>query len=150
MRSVAALFCGFLFGLGLAMSGMTQPGKVIAFLDVTGAWDPSLAFVMGGALCVFGPTYAIVTRRREAPVFMPAFDLPTKTRITPKLIAGASIFGAGWGLAGFCPGTVITSIPSGSPDVFIVVIGVFAGILGTWGAQSALAHEDPVPVQADF
>ena len=150
MHVISALFAGLLFGFGLAISGMTQPGKVLSFLDFTGAWDPSLAFVMGGALCVFAPAYFIVKSKREKPLFTIAFDLPTKTKITPKLVVGAAIFGAGWGLAGFCPGTAITSLPTGSTPVLTLVVGVFLGILATWGAQSALAHEDPVPVQADF
>jgi uncharacterized membrane protein YedE/YeeE len=150
MHVISALFAGLLFGFGLAISGMTQPGKVLSFLDFTGAWDPSLAFVMGGALRVFAPAYFIVKSKREKPLFTIAFDLPTKTKITPKLVVGAAIFGAGWGLAGFCPGTAITSLPTGSTPVLTLVVGVFLGILATWGAQSALAHEDPVPVQADF
>jgi uncharacterized membrane protein YedE/YeeE len=149
MRIVSAFFTGLLFGLGLAISGMTQPGKVVAFLDFTGAWDPSLAFVMGGALLVFAPTFFLVRKRREKPVLEREFDLPTKTQITPRLVVGAAVFGAGWGLAGFCPGTVITSLPSGGATVLTVVAGVFLGILATWGAQSALAQQD-VAVEADF
>jgi uncharacterized membrane protein YedE/YeeE len=149
MRVLSAFVTGLMFGLGLAISGMTQPGKVIGFLDLTGAWDPSLAFVMGGALAVFGPTYFFVKKRREKPVLGLKFDMPTKTQITPRLVVGASIFGAGWGLVGFCPGTAITTLPTGSAPVLTVVAGVFIGILATWGSQSALAQED-VAVSADF
>lgn len=145
----AALIAGLLFGFGLAISGMTQAGKVVAFLDVTGDWDPSLAFVMGGALMVFAPTYFLTRRRREKPVLASTFDLPTKTQITPQLLIGASIFGVGWGLGGFCPGTAITALPTGDAAVLTLVVGVFVGILVTWGAQSALSHQD-VPVHADF
>ncbi len=149
MHLLSALIAGTLFGLGLAISGMTQPGKVIGFLDVTGAWDPSLAFVMATALAIFGPTYFFVTRRRQKPVVAAAFDLPTKTQITPRLVAGGVVFGAGWGLAGFCPGTAVTSLPTGELSVLAMVGGVFVGILLTWGVQSAVQHED-VPVRADF
>ena len=149
MKILSALFAGFLFGLGLATSGMTQPGKVLGFLDVTGAWDPSLGFVMGGALAIFAPAYFFTKRRRSKPVFVEHFDLPKKTEITPRLIVGAAIFGAGWGLAGFCPGTAITTLPTGSAPVLTLVGGVFIGILATWGAQSALSQQD-VPVEADF
>ena len=147
---LSAFVAGLLFGLGLSSSGMTQPGKVMGFLDITGAWDPSLAFVMGGALCIFGPTYFFLRPRREQPILAVQFDLPTKTQITPKLGIGAAIFGIGWGLAGFCPGTALTSLPTGSPTVLTLMLGVFIGILGTWGAQSALSDTGPVAPQADF
>jgi len=149
MRLLSAFVTGLMFGLGLVISGMTQPGKVVAFLDFTGAWDPSLAFVMGGALLVFAPTFFLVKKRREKPMFEREFDVPTKTQITPRLVVGASIFGAGWGLAGFCPGTAITTLPTGGSAVLTVVAGVLLGILATWGAQSALAQRD-VAVEADF
>lgn len=149
MHILSAFAAGIMFGLGLALSGMTLPGKVLGFLDITGDWDPSLAFVMGGALSIFAPIYFLLKTRMDKPVLALEFDLPSKTEITPRLAIGAAIFGAGWGLAGFCPGTAITSLPAGSPSAFTVVAGVFVGILVTWGAQSALAHED-VSVQADF
>jgi uncharacterized membrane protein YedE/YeeE len=129
---------------------MTLPGKVVAFLDFFGEWDPTLAFVMGGALMIFGPTYFLVRKRRKVPVLSPAFDLPTKTRITGQLVVGATIFGAGRGLGGFCPGTVITSLPTLSQAVLLLFGGIFVGILLTWGAQTALepgAEEIP---HADF
>lgn len=149
MRNVFALIAGLLFGFGLAFSGMTQPQKVISFLDVTGAWDPSLAFVMGGALMVFGPVYFLVRARRTKPMFATAFDLPVTIQITRRLIIGASIFGVGWGLAGFCPGTVIATLPTLTGAVLAVFGGLLLGILGTWGVQSALAHRQ-VTVEADF
>ncbi|MCA9678909.1 MAG: YeeE/YedE family protein [Myxococcales bacterium] len=149
MYLITALIAGLAFGGGLALSGMTEPAKVLGFLDFTGHWDPSLAFVMGGALMIFGPCYFVVRRLRNRPLLPGAFDLPTKTRITPRLAVGATIFGAGWGLAGFCPGTAITSIPTLSASVLQLVAGIFIGILGTWGAEAALAHKD-VQVQADF
>lgn len=150
MHVLTALLAGLLFGGGLAVAGMTSPDKVIAFLNITGDWDPSLAFVMGGALAVFAPAYWLVGKRRERPLLCPAFDLPTKTQITPQLLVGATIFGVGWGVGGFCPGTVITSLPTGTGPVLTVSIGVFVGILMTWGMQKALS-EPGVPItQADF
>lgn len=136
MHLIAALFAGALFGTGLVISGMTQPGKVIGFLDFTGAWDPSLAFVMAGAICVFAPTF-FFAHRRTSPLLTASFDLPTKTAITWQLIAGASIFGFGWGLSGFCPGPAIISIPTGSTSVLTVVGGMVLGTLLTWSVQTS-------------
>lgn len=151
MYKASAFVAGLMFGLGLAISGMTQPGKVVAFLDVSGAWDPSLAFVMGGALLIFGPTYYLVSRRREAPILALQFDMPKATQVTPQLLGGATVFGVGWGLAGFCPGTAITSLPTLGVEVFALVFGVLIGILVTWGAQKALAEDgSKVHPQADF
>lgn len=149
MKTLSALFSGALFGLGLALSGMTKPGKVVAFLDVFGAWDPSLALVMGAALAIFAPTFHAVTRRRARPLFGTEFDLPTRTEITPRLVVGAALFGVGWGLAGFCPGTAIATLPTGTTPVLILVAGVFIGILATWGTEAALSEKD-VAVEADF
>lgn len=151
MHRFSAFVAGLFFGLGLAVSGMTQPGKVVAFLDVAGGWDPSLAFVMGGALAVFGPTYFFVREKREKPVLALVFDLPTAQEITPQLLLGAGVFGVGWGLAGFCPGTAITSLPTLTGEVLALVFGILVGILVTWGAQKALAEDGSTVVpQADF
>lgn len=149
MHLLTALLAGLGFGLGLALSGMTEPAKVIGFLDFAGHWDPSLAFVMGGALTIFAPCFFLCRRLRDKPLLPGAFDLPNKTKITPRLAVGATIFGAGWGLAGFCPGTAITSIPTLTSPVLQIVAGVFVGILMTWGAEVAFAQKD-VAVQADF
>ena len=150
MHIFTSLLSGLLFGLGLVVSGMTQPAKIINFLDVTGAWDPSLGFVMGGALLVFGPTYFFITKRRERAVLGHVFDLPSKTEVTPRLVVGAVIFGAGWGLGGICPGPAITSLPTLAPNVLALSAGIIFGILMTWGAQTALADTGaPVP-RADF
>lgn len=149
MHLLTALVAGLLFGFGLALSGMTEPAKVVGFLDFTGAWDPSLGFVMGGALAIFSPSFFLIRRLRARPLLPGKFDLPTATAITPRLALGATIFGAGWGLAGFCPGTVVTSLPTLTSTVLYVVGGVFLGILGTWGAEAAIAQRD-VEVHADF
>lgn len=148
-QTVAAGLAGLLFGLGLTLSGMTLPAKVIGFLDFFGAWDPTLAFVMGGALMIFGPTYFWV-RRREKPLLTESFDLPTRTRVTPRLVVGATAFGVGWGLGGFCPGTALTALPTLASPVLLLVAGVLVGILVTWGAQSALTADAEQIPKADF
>ena len=111
---LASLAAGLLFAIGLALSGMTLPVKVIGFLDLFGDWDPSLAFVMGGALVTFGVGYRLVLARRDRPLCGPAFEIPQATRITPRLIGGATLFGIGWGMAGYCPGPAIASVVTGS------------------------------------
>lgn len=129
MRSwFAALLSGALFGLGLAIAGMTQPAKVVGFLDVFGAWDPSLAFVMGGAILAYLPLYRIITRRR-VPFFSPRFLLPTKEVLDPRLLTGAAIFGVGWGLGGFCPGPALTSVASGISEAVVFTAAMVTGFL---------------------
>lgn len=109
MRSYIAVFIsGVLFAVGLAVAGMTQPAKVVGFLDLFGHWDPSLAFVMGGAILAYFPLYRIITQRRT-PLFAARFLLPTRNDIDAKLVVGAGLFGVGWGLGGFCPGPALTS-----------------------------------------
>ena len=103
LRILVNLFAGTLFGLGLAISGMVNPAKVIGFLDITGDWDPTLAFVMGGALLVTIPAFRLILKRSR-PVLADKFELPTKKDVDGRLLAGSAIFGVGWGLAGFCPG----------------------------------------------
>jgi uncharacterized membrane protein YedE/YeeE len=109
MSAAISLVCGLLFAVGLCLSGMTQPTKVIGFLDFTGDWDPSLAFVMMGAMGVFAMA-ARWAQSLRAPVLAGSFQLPTKRDVDARLIAGAAIFGVGWGLAGYCPGPAIASI----------------------------------------
>ena len=123
---IAALFAGLLFGAGLLVGGMTQPSKVIGFLDFAGAWDPSLAFVMAGAIGVFLPLFRLI-QRRSAPLFDAAFSLPTKTDLDSPLVLGAALFGAGWGLAGYCPGPALTALGSLTPPAFVFAGSMFAG-----------------------
>ena len=104
-----ALLSGTLFGLGLVVSGMVNPAKVLAFLDVAGNWDPTLAFVMLGALAVTTPAFRVVLKRR-GPWFANRFALPTKSDLEPRLVLGAALFGIGWGLAGLCPGPAVTAL----------------------------------------
>ena len=131
-RMLAALACGLIFGLGLAVSGMMNPAKVIGFLDVTGNWDPTLAFVMGGALLVAVPAYRVILGRGR-PVLAKNFSLPTKTRLDSSLVLGSALFGVGWGLVGFCPGPAVAAIVTGLPAVIGFVAAMLAGMaLHAW------------------
>ena len=127
MRELAALVCGVVFGAGLLVSGMTNPAKVLGFLDLAGRWDPPLAFVMGGALAVNAAAWAL-TRRREAPLFAAAFALPAERRIDRRLLAGAALFGVGWGLVGLCPGPALAGLLRGQLPVYVFVLTLVAGI----------------------
>ena len=120
---------GLLFGLGLLLSGMTNPGKVIGFLDLFGAWDPSLALVMGGAIMigVFAFTFA---KKRTSNFFGGLLRFPTNNQIDKQLIIGSLLFGAGWGLAGFCPGPALVSMASGQPKAVLFVIAMIIGMIG--------------------
>jgi uncharacterized protein len=118
---------GLLFGVGLVISGMADPAKVLNFLDVAGSWDPSLAFVMGGAIAVALPGYWLVFRRSR-PVLADQFRLPSKQSLDRRLVGGAAVFGVGWGLAGFCPGPAIVSLALGAPGTLIFVPAMLIGI----------------------
>ena len=123
---LSSFVIGIFFGLGLAVSEMINPARVIGFLDVAGRWDPTLMFVMGGALAVTLPAFAFILRRRR-PLLDGEFFLPTKRDIDRQLILGAALFGIGWGLGGFCPGPALASLASGSPAVFLFVLAMIAG-----------------------
>jgi uncharacterized protein len=123
---LVALASGALFSLGLAMSGMTDPAKVVGFLDVTGAWDPTLLFVMAGAVLVFGIAWR-ASRRLRAPVLAPRFS-ELAERIDRRLISGALLFGAGWGIAGYCPGPALASLGAGAAGSAAFVIAMVAGM----------------------
>jgi uncharacterized protein len=125
MSVVLGAITGALFGAGLIVSGMSQPERVIGFLDVGGAWDPSLAFVMIGAIAVYAVVYRWVLQRRDDPWFDLAFELPTRRDIDLRLVAGAAIFGIGWGLAGLCPGpALVGALTSLHASVFVVAMVV--------------------------
>lgn len=128
-NAVAALMVGFIFAIGLGLSGMTQPGKVVGFLDLFGAWDPSLLFVMAGAVMVHFVTYRLI-RKRSSPLFSAEWHVPTKKDVTPALVAGSFLFGVGWALAGYCPGPAVTSLASfgGRPAIFVasMLVGMVA------------------------
>lgn len=109
MRNFGTFIAGLVFGTGLVISGMTSPDKVLGFLDVFGSWDPSLAFVMGGAVATAAPLFALA-KRRARPVAAPAFDDPAKKPVDGRLLGGAALFGIGWGIAGICPGPGIVNL----------------------------------------
>lgn len=135
-KIVFAALSGALFAMGLVVSGMTQPPKVLGFLNVGGlfapqrfgAWDASLAFVMGGALMVTLAAFAITPRKGNKPWAAAKFNLPTRTDIDGKLVAGAAVFGIGWGLAGYCPGPALASLLTGGVDVIVFVAALAAGM----------------------
>lgn len=127
MRLPFIFAIGILFGLGISVSGMANPAKVINFFDIAGTWDPSLAFVMGGALTVTAIGYRFVFGRSK-PIAAEGFTLPTVTRITPRLVAGSATFGVGWGIAGFCPGGALPVIGVGGPEVLLFLASMVAGI----------------------
>ena len=127
MSKLVAFVSGLLFALGLGIGGMTQPSKVIAFLDLTGAWDPSLAFVMGGAILVYMPIYRLM-KSRDRSVLDPRLHLPTRTDLDPRLLAGAALFGVGWGLAGFCPGPALVSLTTLAPPALIFGASMITGM----------------------
>ena len=131
MKSAFALASGLIFGLGLVISGMANPAKVQNFLDVFGTWDPSLAFVMGGAILVTAPGYKYVLKRPN-PITATNFQIPSRTDLDPKLLTGSATFGVGWGLSGFCPGPAITSVSLLSPSTLLFVVFM---IIGMWGAK---------------
>lgn len=128
MRLVSALFVGVLFGLGLSISGMIDPAKIIAFLDVSGAWDPSLLVVMASALAVSFIGYRIALAG-EKPMFEPSFQLPTKTLIDRPLLLGSALFGVGWGLAGLCPGPAVAALTLGEPAIYAFIGAMLVGML---------------------
>lgn len=125
---LAALFCGVLFGVGLAISGMTNPAKVIGFVNFTGAWDPSLALVMVGALITFGIGFRL-TQTSMKPLFADAFQVPKRTDIDARLVGGAVIFGVGWGLSGICPGPGITALAYGKVSFYVFFTAMVVGSL---------------------
>lgn len=127
MNPISALIAGLLFGWGLIGSGMTNPSKVLGFLDLAGAWDPSLAFVMGGALPVAALAF-YVARQRSKSVLGNPIALPASTRIDRRLVLGALTFGAGWGLAGFCPGPALASLAYGGAKPAVFCIAMLAGM----------------------
>ncbi len=126
MIGLVSLLCGVLFGVGLAASGMTDPAKVQGFLDISGLWDPSLIFVMGGAVTITVLGFRWVLKLSQ-PVLSESFDLPTSTAIDKRLIVGAALFGIGWGISGLCPGPAIASIAYLNPDIGLFLAAMFAG-----------------------
>jgi hypothetical protein len=128
MRIAAAYVIGLIFGLGIAISGMANPAKVLNFFDLAGSWDPSLAFVMGGALIVTFAGYQFVLRRSR-PIIEDRFQIPHNRNIDMRLIGGSALFGIGWGISGFCPGGVLPVLGTGQSEVILFVLALVAGIL---------------------
>jgi hypothetical protein len=118
---------GLLFALGLGISGMTQPAKIVGFLDFTGHWDPSLLGVMGGAVMVNLVLYRLILKR-SSPLFAPKFSLPTRRGLDGRLLAGAALFGAGWGLGGFCPGPALVSSATATTSIVTFLGAMVAGM----------------------
>jgi uncharacterized membrane protein YedE/YeeE len=128
VHRLSEFFVGLLFGWGLLISGMTDPGKVIGFLDLAGSWDPSLALVMGGAIAVGFFAFG-TAKKRTLNFFGGALHLPTSRDIDKRLVLGSLLFGAGWGLAGFCPGPGIVSMAAGQPKAAVFVAAMIAGMV---------------------
>jgi uncharacterized protein len=128
MRFIITYFIGLVFGVGISISGMANPAKVLNFFDVAGTWDPSLMFVMGGALVTTFVGYRLVLGRNN-PMFAASFSLPTARQLDAKLLGGSAVFGVGWGIAGFCPGGALPALGTGRSEVLIFVAALIAGIL---------------------
>jgi uncharacterized membrane protein YedE/YeeE len=140
MVLLGSLLCGLIFGAGLMISGMVHPTKVLAFLDIFGAWDPSLAVVMGAALVVTGAGYALA-RGRVTPLLAPESQWPAAAGIDLKLIAGAAIFGVGWGLSGLCPGPALENLVTLSPKLLVFVAAMIVGMIARdWQGRRATAR----------
>ena len=143
MKFISTLLAGILFGTGLIISGMANPAKVQNFLDIFGRWDPSLAFVMGGAIAVTMPGFWWV-QKRATPFFSDAFHLPQRSDYDAHLVVGAGIFGVGWGVGGFCPGPAITALPIAASGTLVFVPAMLIGMaiakfvaLRVWRASSS-------------
>lgn len=129
MGLILPFVTGLLFGVGLVVSGMSNPANVIAFLDLAGNWDPGLAFVMLGAVVTFGAGFPILRKRQGKPLFSDKFTLPASTSLDRKLISGAIIFGIGWGIGGFCPGPALVNVLTGSAQGLLFVASMLIGML---------------------
>ncbi|MBP1849156.1 YeeE/YedE family protein [Rhizobium halophytocola] len=147
---IVSILCGLLFGAGLVVSGMSDPARVLGFLDVTGLWDPSLAFVMGGALIPSSLAY-LIRNRRETPVFEASFQVPDNRRIDRNLVVGAGLFGLGWGLVGLCPGPAFAALVTGRWQIAVFVAAMLAGMvayrLSPFGSSAGTASRAPVSQQ---
>lgn len=141
--ALVALVAGVLFGAGLVVGGMTMPSKVRGFLDFTGAWDPTLVFVMGGAVLVHAVVYRLV-KGRPSPILGERFQLPTRSDIDAKLVLGSALFGLGWGFGGFCPGPAITSMAGGAPTVIAFLVTMLAA---SWATGKLESHAGTHPAK---
>ncbi|WP_377506822.1 DUF6691 family protein [Octadecabacter sp. R77987] len=139
MRLLSTYLIGLVFGVGISISGMANPAKVLNFFDFAGTWDPSLAFVMGGAVIVAFIGYRLVLKR-PAPVMDQKFHLPSNSKIDAKLVGGSLVFGIGWGIAGFCPGGALPALGTGNTDVFIFTAALIAGIFAAKGLGAMMVN----------
>lgn len=139
MRFISAYVIGLIFGIGICISGMANPAKVLNFFDVAGTWDPSLALVMGGALVItyFGYRWAIP---KPAPVLEKSFQIPTNRKLDFKLIAGSAVFGIGWGISGFCPGGALPALGTGRMEVILFTAALLVGVFAALGMMK-LTHK---------
>ncbi len=150
-RLLVSIAAGLLFGVGLVLSGMTRPARVLGFLDPLGAWDPTLLFVLGGAVGVTLVAFRFVLRR-PAPVLAMRFQLPESTRIDRPLVAGAALFGVGWGITGYCPGPGIALLASPTWETWVFLPAMLVGIAAHRGfaarGQGAVPQETPIASSA--
>ncbi len=135
-RALSLLIAGLSFGAGLVLSGMTQPGKIIAFLDVTGAWDPSLAFVMIGAIAVHAALRPFIVRR-ERPRLESEFERVKFSKVDGRLVVGSAIFGVGWGLGGYCPGPALVALGSFTLEPLVLSLGMLVGMVLFYAVERA-------------
>jgi uncharacterized membrane protein YedE/YeeE len=144
MRAFAAFVAGLIFGIGLIVSGMADPSKVIGFLDLAGKWDPSLAFVMLGAIAVSVVAFRLAGKR-SGPVLGGSFRLPTARRIDRRLVVGSLVFGVGWGLAGFCPAPAVVAYGAGYFKAVVFVFAMIAGMAVYELAERRRRKQEPAP-----
>src|SRR5882672_2857458 len=149
MRFIAPLVCGLIFGAGLLISGMVQPTKVLDFLDILGAWDPSLAVVMAAALAVSVPGF-MLAKQRSRPWLAKQYFWPSKSEIDLPLLTGAALFGVGWGLVGLCPGPALESLATLSPGVIVFALAMAGGMVlhDKWQASRPVVRRDKLVVRA--
>ena len=153
MVALASLLCGLIFGFGLLISGMTQPTKVLGFLDIFGRWDPTLALVMAAALAVSGFGFAL-ERQRRRPVLAAQHLWPTRTDIDRPLVVGSALFGIGWGLVGLCPGPALVNVASLMPSVIVFVLAMASGMItkdlwGRWVTSAIAVENDAMSTSTD-
>lgn len=144
MQILITFIIGLIFGTGILVGGMANPAKVLNFFDFAGNWDPSLAFVMGGALAVTAIGYWLVFQR-DRPVLAPRFNVPAARQIDLQLIAGSAVFGIGWGLSGFCPGGLIPALGVGRAEPVIFFAGLLSGLIGTRLVRAWINKRQTVP-----
>jgi uncharacterized membrane protein YedE/YeeE len=142
-KLLSAFLIGAIFGLGIAVSGMINPAKVLNFFDIAGSWDPSLAFVMGGGLAVTAIGYRIIFRVRARPLFEETFSSPVFLQIDQRLLAGAALFGIGWGIVGFCPGGAIPALALGYTETAVFLAAMIGGIVAARALTTRLASKSP-------